>query len=95
MGHRDTVEKKSPGFATAGRPKAAVPTWSCLVPKVLVFAGLFGGQVAGVADLVQVQTGGREFGDLAAALKTCEPIMPRVVPLSIDRKWPRTQFQPW
>src|SRR5207302_4724729 len=37
------------------------------IPRLLVFAGLFWRQVAGLADLVDVQALRLEFGDLAAA----------------------------
>src|ERR1700751_2152470 len=53
------------GFAFAGQPMAAVPTW--VNPELSVFAGLFSREAARLADQVEVQALWLEFGDLAAA----------------------------
>src|SRR5215469_14948243 len=63
-----------PGLVKTGLPtpgKAFILFVACLVLsvsslRVLVFTGLFGRQVAGSADLVDIQAFGLEFGDLTA-----------------------------
>src|ERR1700739_982131 len=50
-----------------GRRRPSPHELSSLRPSALVFAGLFGSQVAGLADLVDVQASRREFGNLASA----------------------------
>ncbi len=51
--------------------QAYVGTDECVRPYVslLVFAGFFGGQIAGVADFVNVQACRRELGDLPPAAR--------------------------